>query len=167
MGGIVLRMFVRYYVELPLPLDRVAQALVGPSRGWVSALAVDADARGDQLLAEVGVRVDGRRLLGATVRIELGEPAQLGDKTVLPMSWRATAGTGLFPAMDGDLEVAPLGPARTQLAMSARYQPPLGRLGSALDRAVLHRVAEATVKDFVDRVAETLRSHAALAASDG
>ena len=35
--------------------------------------------------------------------------------------------------------------------MSARYVPPLGAVGSAIDRAVLFRVAEATLKDFLDR----------------
>ena len=39
--------------------------------------------------------------------------------------------------------------------MSARYVPPFGAVGRALDRALLSRVAEATVKDFLDRVAGT------------
>jgi len=33
-----------------------------------------------------------------------------------------------------------------------RYQPPLGVVGRTIDRVLLHRVAEATVKDFLDRV---------------
>jgi hypothetical protein len=45
--------------------------------------------------------------------------------------------------------------------MSARYLPPWGALGSAVDRALLHRVAEATVKDFLDRVGAALRASAA------
>jgi hypothetical protein len=63
--------------------------------------------------------------------------------------------------MDADLEVAPLGDGLTQLAISARYEPPLGALGRAIDRAVLHRVAEATIKDFLDRVAERIRAETA------
>ena len=47
-------------------------------------------------------------------------------------------------------------PGTTQLSISARYVPPLGALGSAIDRALLHRVAEATMKDFLDRVATAL-----------
>ena len=43
--------------------------------------------------------------------------------------------------------------------MSARYVPPLGVMGRALDRAVLSRVAEATLKDFLDRVADRLVAH--------
>ena len=44
----------------------------------------------------------------------------------------------------------------TQVAISARYTPPLGALGRAIDRAVLHRVAEATLKDFMDRLRAAL-----------
>ena len=58
---------------------------------------------------------------------------------------------------EADLEVAALGPDRTQLSISGRYRTPLGLLGRAMDRALLHRVAEATVKDFLDRAGEALR----------
>jgi hypothetical protein len=78
------------------------------------------------------------------------------SKTVLPIRWQASELPGLFPALDADLEVAPLGPGRTQLAISARYAPPFGRLGKVIDRAVLSRVAEATLKDFLDRVADAI-----------
>ena len=44
--------------------------------------------------------------------------------------------------------------------MSARYVPPLGAVGRAIDRAVLFRVAEATLKDFLDHVAEALSAQA-------
>ena len=40
--------------------------------------------------------------------------------------------------------------------MSARYVPPFGTVGRVIDRAALSRVAEATLKDFLDRVAEAI-----------
>jgi hypothetical protein len=40
--------------------------------------------------------------------------------------------------------------------MSARYVPPFGSVGRVIDRAALSRVAEATLKDFLDRVADTI-----------
>jgi hypothetical protein len=40
--------------------------------------------------------------------------------------------------------------------MSARYVPPLGAVGRAIDRTILFRVAEATLKDFLDRVGEAV-----------
>ena len=85
-----------------------------------------------------------------------GQPVRVASKLVLPIRWTASGVSGLFPALEADLEVAPLGPDRTQLAMSARYEPPFGPIGRAIDRAVLFRVAEATLKDFLDRVANAL-----------
>jgi hypothetical protein len=147
-------MFARYFVEIAMEPDRVVAALREDPQAWLPGLAAEANHRGDDLLAEVGFgeRVRMRRL----VRIELGEPVRAATKTVLPMSWIATGAAGLFPEMEADLEIAPLAHGRCQLAMSARYVPPLGVMGRALDRAVLFRVAEATLKDFLDRVAERL-----------
>jgi hypothetical protein len=73
------------------------------------------------------------------------------------MTWRATRPEGLFPQLDADIEVASLGAGRTHLSISARYRPPMGVVGRMLDRALLHRVAEATIKDFLDRVGEQVR----------
>jgi hypothetical protein len=53
-----------------------------------------------------------------------------------------------------------LGRDRTQLAISARYRPPLGAVGRVADRVLLHRVAEATVKDFLDQVGERIAGSA-------
>jgi len=148
-------MFARYFVELPVGADRIEAALVGATADdWLPGIARDANHRGDVLLAQVGFGDDVR--IARQVAIELGEVVRMPSKTVIPMRWHATGAAGLFPALDADLEIAPLGPHRTQLAMSARYVPPLGALGRAIDRAMLFRVAEATLKDFLDRVGEAL-----------
>lgn len=148
-------MFARYFVELPVGADRVEDVLTdATSDDWLPGIARDANHRGDVLLAEVGFGDDVR--LARTVAIELGELVRMPSKTVVPLRWQATGAAGLFPALDADLEIAPLGPHRTQLAMSARYVPPLGALGRAIDRAMLFRVAEATLKDFLDRVGEAV-----------
>ncbi len=143
-------MFARYYVELPLQRERVEQVLTEAPGSWLPGLATQANLRGDRLLAEVGFGDDVR--IARQVAIDLGTPIRLPTKTVVPLRWTATGATGLFPAMDADLEVAPLGHDRCQLSISARYVPPLGALGRAMDRALLFRVAEATIKDFLDRV---------------
>jgi hypothetical protein len=146
-------MFARYFVELPLDAQHVERVLLRDPQAWVPGLAGKANRHGDDLLAEVGfggdVRVERR------VALEFGSPIQMPSKTVLPMRWSAAGVAGLFPDLDADLEIAPIG-QRTQLAMSARYSPPLGAIGRAIDRAVLFRVAEATLKDFLDRVADAV-----------
>lgn len=148
-------MFVRYFLELPVPCQDVEATLLRSPEEWVPGLAGDAQDRGELLLAEVGFGIEGKRLEKRIV-IELRPPLQIPSKTILPMSWEATGPRGLFPAFDADIEVAGLGPSRTQLSISARYRPPLGAIGRAIDRTLMHRVAEATVKDFLDRVGEAL-----------
>ena len=144
-------MFARYFVEVPLSPEDVARALARDPHGWLPGLAERANHRGDVLLAEVGFGEVVR--IRRTVVVELGDSVRSGSKIVFPLQWAASGASGLFPSLDADLEVAPLRPGRTQLAMSARYDPPFGAMGRAIDRAVLSRVAEATLKDFLDRVA--------------
>lgn len=86
-------------------------------------------------------------------------------KTWIPIAWRATGPTGLFPVLDAELEFASLGTALTQLSLSGRYQPPLGLLGKTVDRALLSRVAEATIKDFLDRLARAIEAAVTQAAA--
>lgn len=49
-----------------------------------------------------------------------------------------------------------MGVATTQLGLSASYEPPLGLVGKIANRALLHRVAEITVKEFVEKIAARL-----------
>ena len=121
----------------------------------IPSIAVVADDRGQHLLAEVGFAVDGHRV-SKHVEIEIGEPVMGTGRTWIPISWRATGPTGLFPVLEGELEVASLGARLTQLSLSARYQPPLWLVGRTIDKALLSKVAEATIKDFVDRLANAI-----------
>jgi hypothetical protein len=147
-------MFARYYVELPLSTERVEHLLTHEPESWLPGLAERANRRGDDLLADVGF---GEKIrVAREVAISVGGPVRAGTKTLLPLRWVPSGGAGLFPSLDADLEIAPLGPDRTQLAMSARYAPPLKAVGRVIDRVVLFRVAEATLKDFLDGVAAAL-----------
>jgi hypothetical protein len=147
-------MFARYFVELPISVEDVERALSRDPRGWLPGLAERAHHRGDLLLAEVGFGEAVR--IKRTVVVELAQPVRSGAKTVFPLKWSVSGRGGLFPSLDADLEVASLRPGRTQLAISARYVPPFGSVGRVVDRAALSRVAEATLKDFLDRVADAI-----------
>lgn len=153
------RVFARYYVELDLPADRAEAVLANGSVSWLPGLVEAANRHGDALMAEVGFGEDVR--IARRVAVSLGEPIRMPTKTVLPLHWEAAEGPGLFPSLDADLEIAPMGAGATQLAVSARYVPPLGRLGRVIDRALLHRVAEATIKDFLDGVRDAVLREAA------
>jgi hypothetical protein len=159
-------MFVRAFTDLAVPFDRAEEALLRSPQSWVPGLASEADARGERLLAEVGVGRAGHRI-DKRVEIQIGTSVRFPTKTVLRLSWRAAGPRCLFPELEGDLEIAPMGPRRSQVSLSARYVPPLGVAGKIADRALLHRVAEATVQDFVDRTAEALEALALDHVSEG
>jgi hypothetical protein len=152
-------MFIRYYIELSLPIAKVEQALVGSTAGWLSAMAGEAQARGDGLLGDVGVGPLGTPLR-RQVRIQLGGPVRFPSMTSLPLTWEPLGLEGLLPRLDANLELGALGGDRTQLAISARYRPPLGVVGRAVDQVLLHRVAEATLKDFLDRLGQAITQQA-------
>jgi hypothetical protein len=150
-------MFLRYYVELDLPAEQVQSALLDKPATWLPALADGAAERAEPLLAEVGVGPSSLRI-ARRVTVRLGQPVQFPSKLSLPMTW--DPGGRLLPRLDGELELGTLGKDRTQLAISGRYDPPLGTVGRTIDRIALHRVAEATIKDFLDRVAAVLQAAA-------
>lgn len=151
-------MFIRYYLDLSLPFEEVEKGLLANPEVWLPGVAREAEDRGEQLLAEVGFSFDDAHRLSKEVHIELGPPHCTPGKTMLPLSWKATGPERLFPSLDADLEIAVLGRSRTQLSISARYRPPLGVVGKALDRVLLHRVAEATIKDFMEQVGTGIRA---------
>ena len=151
-------MFARYFVELPIPAAGVEASLARGTGPWASGPATEANHHADVMLAEVGFGTGVP--VARTVAVELGPPVVASSKTVIPMRWTALGNNGIFPSLEADLEIAPLGPEHTQLAISARYTPPLGAIGRAIDRAVLHRVAEATIKNFLDRIRDTVMADA-------
>jgi hypothetical protein len=148
---------------LPHPRAALEKALLSAPDSLIPSIASFADDRGQHLLAEVGFPVEGHRV-SKNVEIDVGTPVANAGKTWIPIAWRATGPTGLFPVLDADLEFASLGPELTQLALSGRYQPPLGLLGRTIDKALLSRVAEATIKDFVDRLARAIEAAVSAAA---
>jgi hypothetical protein len=155
-------MFIRYFLELEDPYDRVEAALLSDPGTWIPGVARAADDAGEQLLSDVGFAVTNGHRVDKQVEISFGQPVRAFAQARLPMSWNATGPARLFPSFEADLEIAALGPARTQISISGRYRPPMGTVGRVVDRALLHRVAEATVKDFLDSVGESVsaRVHA-------
>jgi hypothetical protein len=148
-------MFIRYFVEIPRAKTEVEDDLFASPDEMLADPARDARLRGDRLLAEIGWG-DPPARIRTRVDLRVGQPIRFPSKTVLPVSWKPASLEALIPSLDADIELGELGPRRTQLSISARYTPPLGLFGRAVDRALLHRVAEATVKDFLDGVAERL-----------
>ena len=147
-------MFVYYFVHVNRPFSEVEPVLVSQLNSFGS-FADAAYREGEDLRDKIGLS-RGHSVMAKTVQLVAGIPLRGGQQTTVPFAWEATGTPGLFPKLDADLIVATVGPELCQIAMRGTYDPPLGPLGRALDRAVLHRVAEASVKSFVDRVARSV-----------
>jgi hypothetical protein len=68
--------------------------------------------------------------------------------------------------LDADITLISAGEQTTRLALAGSYRPPLGRLGANLDRAILNRVATATIRALLRNVADALVSRSTAAESD-
>ena len=105
----------------------------------------------------VGLTRVGAMGLSKLVRVQARELAWTDKTAGLAIRWEATGpGGGLFPVLDADIRLAPAGDHVTVLTMTGSYRPPFGSLGEALDRAILHRVAAATIRSFAAKVAAQL-----------
>ncbi len=95
--------------------------------------------------------------LSKLVRVQVRELAWTDQSVGLAIRWEATGpGGGLYPVLDADLTMAPIGERVTILTLAGAYRPPLGAMGAALDRAILHRVASATIRAFLAQVARRI-----------
>jgi len=148
-------MFLRYYVELDQSRGELADKLRHDPGAWLGNAVMDSLEAGGQLSAALGLTVANTRL-ERKVDVNVGEAYDLSGVTVFPLELCDRSRGSLFPRFDADLEVASLGKDRSQLAINVRYEPPLGFVGAIADRALMHRVAEATVKDFMDQLARRL-----------
>ena len=84
------------------------------------------------------------------------------DFAIGVMRWEAIGpGGALFPALDADIKLAPAGEDATMLTVSGVYRPPLGGLGTGLDRAIMHRVAQATIRAFTHHIGVAIAHPAA------
>lgn len=99
----------------------------------------------------------GKWGLSKLVQVRMLEPTRRGATLTIPLRWEATGVAGdLFPVLDADLMLAAHGTGQARLALAGCYRPPLGQAGAALDRAVLHRLAQATFRSLLTSVAAAI-----------
>ena len=148
-------MLVYDFILVSMPVAQVRQRLLHTVTGLWQRAAVAAYDEGEELLSRVGPRgpVPG---LSKAVSMHVGDVRDRGDGFVMQLQWKATGPIELFPVMEADLEITPLGAQQAQLRLSGSYDPPLGALGRRLDRLLLHQIAEATVRALLKQLVTAL-----------
>jgi|MudIll2142460700_1097286.scaffolds.fasta_scaffold03446_2 hypothetical protein len=152
---------LRVYDYVNQPFARVAEALSRDTKGIIQRATTIASERAKDLGGKLHAHV-GPIDVTAEISIELGPmddtPMPSGREALrIPIAWHAIRSQKAFPAMQAEVTIYPLTSTETQLELAGTYEPPLGALGRAIDSALLHRIAEASVLQFVQEIARYLR----------
>ena len=143
--------------ELPVGFDRARAGLARLARGdWLSTASAEAYGAGLADLVLVGPPgwVPGESRL---VEVRSQDLVIGAEASVLALRWEAIGAAGrLFPALDADVTLTSAGEYTTLLRLAGAYRPPLGRLGAGIDQVTLHRVAGATIRAFMNRLAQAI-----------
>ena len=122
----------------------------GPER-WLPGFRREGErVTGELSFEQAGARVDRR------TEVRVGPVQRFGYGVTVEIAWKGAGHPERYPELEGHLRLEPDQTSGSVLRFDARYTPPGGRVGATIDRAVMHRVAESSVNDFVDRVAERL-----------
>jgi hypothetical protein len=153
-GGDHRSVFVVEQVRVRLPLATAAVRLANLTRGGgLAGASHHAYRDGTDARLRVGPVGDVPGL-AKLVRIRFLDPVWSERGMTVGLRWEAAGGTTApFPVLDADLALSPSTQRTCTLACSAVYRPPLGRLGAALDQAVMNRLATATIRNLLQRLA--------------
>jgi hypothetical protein len=154
---------IRSFDYVNYPYERVRAALTADALAIFRSATAAASTRARSVVSALRVNVAGLEV-AKEIEIEVSAIDERSASatghpvTRLKLEWAATSAPRLFPLMKADLLVYPLTATETQLDFSGRYEPPFGWLGTAVNAAIGHRIAEASVDRFVGEVAEYLRT---------
>lgn len=153
---------IRAYDYVNHPYATVRAALHEDARTLFVEATRSAASRAGSVAAGLHVNLGGLEV-GAEIavsvyRVDDVEKGPLGrPATLVELEWEAAKAPGFFPLMSARLWAYSLTATETQLDFEGVYEPPMGVVGAALDSAVGHRIAEASVHRFVTDVATHLR----------
>jgi hypothetical protein len=153
---------VRAFDYVNHPYDHVREELLAHADEIFRDATRAAAVRAHDVAAGLRVNIAGLEI-GSAIAIAVTEIDEehgtliSEQRTRLSVEWEAAKNARLFPEMNGTLAVYPLTARETQLDFAGTYEPPLGPLGSAIDAAVGHRIAESSIHRFVTDVAGYLR----------
>jgi hypothetical protein len=146
---------LRAFLPVAGPQAALVVAFTGDPDRWLPAARRDGD---DEWT--VRLRAGG---LTRPVHARLGEPWQAGATWWRTLSWDPATEPDatipverLLPSLDGELGLHTDETGRTTLVLDARYRPPGGALGAAMDAVALHRVARSSVERLLEDVGARL-----------
>ncbi len=158
---------VRTFLPVVGDPTSLARAFDGDPQRWLPAARQEGPSRW-RIKAHAGS-------LSRPVMVTIGPPWRASRTYWRTVSWdpvdpqdgAPTALDRFLPTLDGELGLHLRRGGPATLVLDARYQPPGGALGEAVDALALSRVARGTVERFLEDVAARLAAEALLVAPAG
>lgn len=174
-------MFVRDFIHVARPFQSVAPSFLRDPR-WLGPIVDEAVCEAARVSRALVGSPDPTNDAGASieaapgVRLDRGAVRSRVRGLVVPIFWENDVERTWFPAISGDLEIAPIGLSASELVLSASYRSPeaLNRPAdgpladepfddpvpesAAADPALVHRVVETGVRAFLQSLAVTLEA---------
>jgi hypothetical protein len=92
--------------------------------------------------------------LSRLAEVEPGDVVEMRDCARLPLRWQAIGpGGALFPALDADLTLTPVGDHTTVLTLAGVYRLPRRQAPAELDPATVRCAAAVAIRSFIARLA--------------
>lgn len=148
-------MFVQEFALVDCPYDDVARRLEAHLDDVLGAAVEETRAGGERLRRKVAPP-GWPDAFGRSVFLRVGPVRRQPTNLLVAFSWESAGAAALFPRLEADIEVTSYGTSETSLTLRGRYDPPAGPLGRRLDELVLHRIALATIRAFLDSVRDSL-----------
>jgi hypothetical protein len=146
-------------LHLERTIDRALEPVLSALRAGPQEWLPEFREEQGQPTSELRVDEAGQRVV-RRVRVTLGTVQRFDHSASIPVGWEAAQNPQLYPRLNGDLRVEERDAGHVQVRFDARYLPPAGRVGAAVDRILMGRVARASVGDFFDRLTARLASGA-------
>jgi len=146
--------FIEDFIDLERPFEDLRERFSGDG-SWLAPLATTATQDGETLRMRIGPTW-ASSLVTREVQVTLWPVRDRDNAMARALSWVPSEWQSLFPLLEGDMELAPLGPGWSRLSLAIIYSVPLGAFGARVDRAVMHHVAASTVRSFLAQMAKGL-----------
>lgn len=150
---------IRWQKRVNLPFDQVYKAFKcrdseilqsattnAADRTQQDALRLHTSIAGISVHRDVIVEIESRKEI-------IGESQ---PRMAIDFSWRASHAASLFPTMNARLSILPVGD-HAQLDFRGDYEAPGGVVGQAIDAIIGERIAESSVRNFVDEIVNRLQ----------
>lgn len=153
---------IRVYDYINQPYEAVRRKLSAEALEVFRSATKTAALRAKSVASELHVNFAGIEVgtdISISVKSIEDEPKSVSQPamTRIRLEWESAHLPRLFPFMRAELSVYPLTATETQLDLSGNYEPPLGVVGSVIDSVLGHRIAEASVHQFIKDIAVYLR----------